>query len=116
MVYHLPSHDAMMTHTRHEWCFIQHTCKALQLMQNLAEDWSTCSTGCYDAVSLARLQGTLKYDFKSVATGNCDLCLNVPIADGFRNQLIQETLRADAHSLGKLMADHTQVGTDQASG
>lgn len=80
------------------------------LLQNLAEDWRTGSTGCYDAVSLARLQCTLKYDFKAVATGNCDLCLNLPIADGYRDQLIHETLQADAQSLGKLMADHTQVG------
>ncbi|KAL3147128.1 hypothetical protein ABBQ38_015085 [Trebouxia sp. C0009 RCD-2024] len=78
-------------------------------LQNLAEDWSNGSTGCYDAVSLARLQSTLKYDFKAVATGNCDLCLNLPIADALRNQLISETLRADADSLGKLMADHTQA-------
>lgn len=88
----------------------------MKLLQNLAVDWSTGSTGCYDAVSLARLQGTLKYDFKAVATGNCDLCLNLPIANEFRDQLILETLRADAHSLGKLMADHTQVGIGQAAG
>ena len=96
---------------------IGHSCShETPILQNLAEDWSTGSTGCYDAVSLARLQGILKYDFKAVATGNCDLCLNLPIANEYRDQLILETLRADAHSLGKLMADHTQVGTGQAAG
>ena len=80
----------------------------------MAEDWNTGSTGCFDAVSLARLQCTLKYDFNAIATGNCDLCLNLPVADVVKNQLVQETLRADAHSLGKLMADHTQVGARQA--
>ena len=83
-------------------------------LQNLAEDWSTGSTGCYDSASLARLQSTLKYDFQAVANGNCDLCLNLPIADDFRKLLISETLRADAQSLGKLMADHTQVRPTKA--
>ncbi len=78
-------------------------------MQNLAEDWNLGSTGCYDAVSLARLQTTLKYDFRAVALGNNDACLSQPIAQKTTEHLISETLKADASALGKLMADHTQV-------
>lgn len=107
-------HDAHMSqHALQQHCHDQLELRLLDelfcKLQNLAEDWSKGSTGCYDAASLARLQSTLQYDFEAVATGNCDLCLNLPIADAFREQLISETLRADAHSLGKLMADHTQV-------
>lgn len=40
---------------------------ALHGMQNLAEDWNLGSKGCYDAVSLTRLQMQLRYDFRSVA-------------------------------------------------
>jgi len=36
-------------------------------VQNRAEDWSLCSRGCFDAVSLTRLQMQLRYDFNSVA-------------------------------------------------
>ena len=36
-------------------------------MQDRAEDWSLGSRGCYDAVSLTRLQMQLRYDFQSVA-------------------------------------------------
>lgn len=75
----------------------------------MAEDWTLGSTGCYDAVSLARLQSTLKYDFKAVALGNNDVCLSQPISPGSIDHLVGETLKADANSLGKLMADHTQV-------
>jgi len=78
-------------------------------MQNLAEDWNLGSTGCYDAVSLARLQMTLKYDFRAVALGNNDACLSQPIPQKTTEHLISETLKADASALGKLMADHTQV-------
>ncbi|DBB18923.1 TPA: hypothetical protein ACH3X3_000501 [Trebouxia sp. C0006] len=80
-------------------------------LQNLAEDWNLGSTGCYDAVSLARLQTTLKYDFRAVALGNNDACLSQPIAQKTTEHLISETLKADASALGKLMADHTQVST-----
>lgn len=78
-------------------------------MQNLAEDWNLGSTGCYDAVSLARLQTTLKYDFRAVALGNNDACLSQPVPQKTTEHLISETLKADASALGKLMADHTQV-------
>ena len=78
-------------------------------MQNLAEDWNLGSTGCYDAVSLARLQTTLKYDFRAVALGNNDACLSQAIQQKITDHLISETLKADASALGKLMADHTQV-------
>ena len=78
-------------------------------MQNLAEDWNLGSTGCYDAVSLARLQTTLKYDFRAVALGNNDACLSQSIPQKTTEHLILETLKADASALGKLMADHTQV-------
>ena len=78
-------------------------------MQNLAEDWDLGSTGCYDTVSLARLQSTLKYDFKAVALGNNEVCLSQPISKEIEQHLESETLKADAWSLGKLMADHTQV-------
>ena len=78
-------------------------------MQNLAEDWNLGSPGCYDAVSLARLQTTLKYDFRAVALGNNDACLSQPILQNITEHLISETLKADASALGKLMSDHTQV-------
>ena len=78
-------------------------------MQNLAEDWNLGSTGCYDAVSLARLQTTLKYDFRAVVLGNNDACLSQPILQNITEHLISETLKADAFALGKLMSDHTQV-------
>ena len=45
------------------------TCDCILCLQNLAEDWNLGSHGCYDAVSLARLQCTLKYDFNAVAQG-----------------------------------------------
>lgn len=85
-------------------------------LQNLADDWRIGSTGCYDAVSLAKLQSTLKSDFRAVADGNSDTCLNLPIAQDIRDQLTQETLRADAYALGKLMADHTQVRINKLQG
>ncbi|DBA84639.1 TPA: hypothetical protein ACH3X1_006002 [Trebouxia sp. C0004] len=78
-------------------------------LQNLAEDWNLGSTGCYDAVSLARLQTTLKYDFRGVALGNNDACLSQHIPQKATEHLISETLKADASALGKLMADHTQA-------
>lgn len=78
-------------------------------LQNLAEDWNLGSTGCYDAVSLARLQTTLKYDFRAVALGNNDACLSQSIPQKTTEHLILETLKADASALGKLMADHTQA-------
>ena len=85
------------------------TVSAVLNLQNLAEDWTIGSTGCYDAASLARLQSTLRYDFRAVADGNCDTCLNLLVHPAVRQQLTSETLRADASALGKLMADHTQV-------
>lgn len=36
-------------------------------VQDRAEDWSLGSRGCYDAVSLTRLQMQLRYDFQGVA-------------------------------------------------
>jgi hypothetical protein len=36
-------------------------------VQDRAEDWSLGSRGCYDAVSLTRLQMQLRYDFEGVA-------------------------------------------------
>ena len=75
----------------------------------MAEDWRIGSTGCYDTESLTKLQSTLKSDFKAVADGNSNTCLNLSIAQAIQDQLTAETLRADAHALGKLMADHTQV-------
>ena len=75
----------------------------------MAEDWDCGSKGCYDAVSLARLQTTLKYDFKAIANGNNKTCLSQPLADDILDHLLSETYKADAQSLGKLMADHTQV-------
>jgi hypothetical protein len=36
-------------------------------VQDRAEDWSLGSRGCYDAVSLTRLQMQLRYDFRGVA-------------------------------------------------
>ncbi len=89
-------------------------CNECGCMQNLAEDWTLGSTGCYDTVSLAQLQSTLKHDFKAVALGNNDVCLSQPMDQEVTDHLVSETLKADAHSLGKLMADHTQVMQHQA--
>ena len=47
-------------------------------LQNLAEDWRLGSKGCYDAVSLTRLQALLKYDFMAFTKGNCKGCLSNP--------------------------------------
>ena len=45
-------------------------------LQDRAEDWSLGSRGCYDAVSLTRLQMQLRYDFQGVAQVAADgLCL-----------------------------------------
>lgn len=47
--------------------------------QNLAEDWTLGSKGCYDAVSLTRLQAVLKYDVQAVAVGNVKGCVSIPL-------------------------------------
>lgn len=78
-------------------------------LQNRAEDWNLGSHGCYDAVSLARLQCTLKYDFNAVAQGNMSSCLSSPLRPEVATALQAETLRADPEALGRLMADHTQL-------
>ena len=56
------------------------TCVCILCLQNLAEDWNLGSHGCYDAVSLARLQCTLKYDFNAVAQGGMQaaICIAAP--------------------------------------
>lgn len=77
--------------------------------QNLAADWSLGSKGCYDAVSLTRLQAALQYDIQSVATGNIEGCLTIRLGNSAEQALVDETLRADAKALGLLMADHTQL-------
>ena len=84
-------------------------------VQNLAEDWSLGSKGCYDAVSLARLQSTLQYDFRAVADGNSKACLSQPLRHDIGEHLLSETLKADPQALGKLMADHTQASRVAAS-
>ena len=78
-------------------------------MQNSAEDWNFGSKGCHDAASLARLQSTLKYDFKAVADGNTQSCLSQPLERNIVQHLLSETYKAAPRSLGLLMADHTQV-------
>ena len=78
-------------------------------LQNIAPDWKTHSTGCYDAATLAALRTRLQLDFASVAEGVQRECLSRPLGHGMEEALKAETLRADPDALGRLMADHTQV-------
>lgn len=78
-------------------------------LQNLAEDWTLGSKGCYDSVSLTRTQMQLRYNFPSVAKGNCDGCLSKDLGEDVLAVLSRETLKADPEALGKVMADHTAL-------
>lgn len=78
-------------------------------LQNLAEDWSLGSKGCYDVVSLTRLQQLLKYDFIGFTKGNVNGCLSNPIDPAYQRLLMAETMRADPAMLSNLMADHTSL-------
>ena len=78
-------------------------------LQNRAEDWAFGSKGCYDAVSLTRLQALLKYDFMAFTKGNVDGCLSNPVDPGYARLLMAETMKADPVGLATLMADHTQL-------
>jgi pimeloyl-ACP methyl ester carboxylesterase len=78
-------------------------------LQNRAEDWALGSKGCYDAVSLTRLQALLKYDFMAFTKGNVDGCLSNPVDPGYARLLMAETMKADPVGLATLMADHTQL-------
>lgn len=78
-------------------------------LQNIAPDWKTHSTGCYDAATLAALRTRLALDFEGVAAGVQEECLSRALGHGMEEALKAETLRADPDALGRLMADHTQV-------
>ena len=78
-------------------------------LQNNAEDWKLGNLSCYDAACVARLQTTLKLDFKGIAEGTPRDCLAQKMPDEFEAMLVAETMKADPDALGRLMADHTQV-------
>lgn len=78
-------------------------------LQNIAADWKSGSTGCYDIASLTRLQCRLIADFPGFAKDNSDFCLSAPIADEVKKVLEMETMRANPHALAALMADHTAL-------
>mmetsp|Transcript_7263 Transcript_7263/g.21433 ORF Transcript_7263/g.21433 Transcript_7263/m.21433 type:complete len:291 (-) Transcript_7263:364-1236(-) len=78
-------------------------------LQNLAEDWTLGSKGCYDVASLTRCQMQLRYDFLTVAQGNCECCLSKNLGEEVCQVLCRETLKADNEALAKVMADHTQL-------
>ena len=78
-------------------------------LQNLAEDWRLGSKGCYDAVSLTRLQALLKYDFMAFTKGNCKGCLSNPVDPAYERLLMAETMKASPEGLSALMADHTAL-------
>jgi len=78
-------------------------------LQNRAEDWDLGSKGCYDMVSLTRLQQKLRYDFMAFTKANVYGCLSNPIDPAYARLLMSETMRADPVCLSALMADHTQL-------
>lgn len=84
-------------------------------LQNIAPDWKTHSTGCYDAATLSSLRTRLQLDFGGVAEGVQRECLSRPLGHGMEEALKAETLRCDPDALGRLMADHTQVGRPSAA-
>lgn len=78
-------------------------------LQYAASDWKLGSKGCYDPASLAALQHALKADFKGFAAGNGECCLSQPQPPEVLDPLTNETLRCDPETLGRIMADHTQL-------
>mmetsp|Transcript_40640 Transcript_40640/g.102201 ORF Transcript_40640/g.102201 Transcript_40640/m.102201 type:complete len:284 (-) Transcript_40640:157-1008(-) len=78
-------------------------------LQYTASDWKLGSKGCYDPASLAVLQHSLKADFKGFAAGNGECCLSQPQPASVLDALAEETLRCDPETLGRIMADHTQL-------
>lgn len=78
-------------------------------LQNNADNWKLGNLSCYDAACVARLQTTLKLDFKGIAEGTPRDCLAQKMPDEFEAMLVAETMKADPDALGRLMADHTQV-------
>jgi pimeloyl-ACP methyl ester carboxylesterase len=77
-------------------------------LQNRAPGWTLGSKGCYDAPTLAALQGALLADMGAFADGNAACCLAAPLFDEALSGLLRaETLRCDGARLGALMADHT---------
>lgn len=81
----------------------------LLVLQYTASDWKLGSKGCYDPASLAVLQHSLKADFKGFAAGNGECCLSQPQPASVLDALAEEALRCDPETLGRIMADHTQV-------
>ena len=81
----------------------------LCLPQNRAEDWNLGSHGCYDAVSLARLQCTLRYDFNAVAQGGRQAAICIAdccVGPGLHQ--VQHAERPDhASTQHQLMSDQT---------
>lgn len=78
-------------------------------LQNITPDWKWGSTGCYDLVTLTRLQCKLQTDFKGFAADNGKFCASLPLSPEVVRVLEGETLRADPTALGLLMADHTAL-------
>lgn len=78
-------------------------------LQNIAIDWKSGSTGCYDIASLTRLQCRLLEDFKGFARDNALFCSSPAVSPETITVLERETLRASPTALAALMADHTAL-------
>jgi len=78
-------------------------------LQNIAIDWKSGSTGCYDIASLTRLQCRLMEDFKGFARDNALFCSSPAVSPETITVLEHETLRASPNALAALMADHTAL-------
>ena len=78
-------------------------------LQNIAVDWKSGSTGCYDVASLTRLQCRLMEDFEGFARDNSLFCSSPAVPPEIVKALEQETLRASPAALAALMADHTAL-------
>lgn len=78
-------------------------------LQNIAIDWKSGSTGCYDIASLTRLQCRLLEDFEGFARDNAVFCSSSHVPADVLKVLEQETLRANPAALAALMADHTAL-------
>jgi pimeloyl-ACP methyl ester carboxylesterase len=44
-----------------------------------------------------------------MSAGNVDCCASLPLSEDITDILISETLKCDAHHLGRLMQDHTRL-------
>ena len=84
------------------WAFIElFGCKLLQgcvfvdqaPLQNRVPGWTLGSKGCYDADTLASLQGNLKDDLGAFADGNATFCSNKELPATLTDVLRAETLK-----------------------